>query len=180
MKTSKVTVILAFLFTVTVMILGYLLLGIIPMILFALGFLGGFFLWLKFPFAKNFSEIKKPFYFSMLFFILHKLEEKYLDFFPALSNITGIPVPDTNTIAVYLLYIAAGLWLLIPFLIKRQFSFGYFLAWSFFTSMGVTELAHFIFPFFSDSPHYYFPGQATVFILAPAGWWGMYKLAVKD
>lgn len=180
MKINKIAFILALLLTLTVLILGYILLGIIPMSLFPLGFLGGFFLWLRFPAYVSFTAIKTPFYLSFSFFILHKLEENYMGFFPALSKITGVPVPETNSIAVYLLYIAAGLWFLIPYLIKRQNAFGYFLAWSFFTSMGVTELAHFILPFFADSTNYYFPGQATVYILAPAAWWGIYKLSNKN
>jgi len=39
----------------------------------------------------------------------------------------------------------------------------------FYTAMGITELAHFFFPFFSAEPYGYFPGMASVVILAPTG-----------
>ncbi len=52
----------------------------------------------------------------------------------------------------------------------------YYLAWTFFTSMGVIELAHFIFPFFTPEPYGYFPGMVTVVPLAPVAWFGMWRL----
>ena len=57
--------------------------------------------------------------------------------------------------------------------------FGNYLTWTFFTAMGVTELAHFIFPFFTKEPYGYFPGMASVFFLAPVAWWGIYRLSRK-
>ncbi|WP_113961056.1 hypothetical protein [Roseimicrobium gellanilyticum] len=66
-----------------------------------------------------------------------------------------------------------GGWLLIPLLLKRRIEFGYFLAWTYFTAMAITELAYFIFPFFSGREHGYFPRILSVVALAPAAWWGM-------
>lgn len=74
------------------------------------------------------------------------------------------------------LYAFAAAWLLIPWLVSRQIEFGYFLVWSFFVSMGVTEHAHFVFPFLADEPPEYFPGMASVVVLAPVAWWGMRRL----
>ena len=172
-------VIIAFLFTISVLVLGYILLGIIPMFLFAFGFLGGFILWLLIPTKATFRTIKIPYFVALAFFIAHKAEEHYHGFFPALSKITGVPVPETNSIGVYLLYAAAAAWLLIPLLVSRGYQFGYYLAWTFFTSMGVTELAHFVFPFFTSDPYGYFPGMGSVFFLAPVAWAGMYQLSRK-
>ena len=170
---------IALVFTTTTLILGYVMLGLLPMFIFAFGFLGGFILWMTIPTNVSFQTIKFPFYLTFLFFILHKLEERYMDFFPALSKITDVPVPDTSSILVYLLYAIALTWILIPFLVKRKFAFGYFLAWTFFTAMGVTELAHFFFPLFTTEPYGYFPGMASVILLAPAAWWGLYRLSNK-
>lgn len=47
-----------------------------------------------------------------------------MDFFPRLSEITELSVPKTNSFLVYRLYSCAFLWLLIPFLMERKFSFG--------------------------------------------------------
>lgn len=172
-------VISALLFTLAILALGYVMLGLLPMFLFAFGFLGGFILWILIPTNAPFAAIKVPYFLTLGFFVLHKLEERYLDFFPALSQITGVPVPDTGSILVFVLYAAAAAWLLIPFLLKRGYAFGYYLAWTFFTSMGVIELAHFFFPFFLEWPYGYFPGMASVILLAPVAWWGMYRLASK-
>ena len=49
-------------------------------------------------------------------------------------------------------------------------------AWTLFASMGLTELAHFIMPLLANEPYGYFPGMASVVILAPLAWWGMWRL----
>lgn len=180
MKTNRTIVFFALIFTLAVLVLGYIMLGLLPMFLFAFGFLGGFILWLIVPANASFKEIQVPFYVTLAFFVLHKFEEKYMDFFPRLSEITGVPVPDTGSVQVYLLYAFAGAWLLIPYLVKRGYSFGYYLTWTFFTSMGVTELAHFFLPFFTNKAYGYFPGMVSVVLLAPAAWWGIVRLTRKN
>jgi hypothetical protein len=179
MKQSGMQIALAFVFTMAVLVLGYVLLGLLPMILFALGFLGGFILWLLIPTNVSFASIKVAYFATLGLFILHKAEERYFDFFPALSRITGTPVPDPGSILAILLYAFAGAWLFIPWLVARQSQFGYYLAWTFFTSMGVIELAHFVFPIFTPEPYGYFPGMATVIPLAPVAWLGMWRLTRK-
>lgn len=180
MKKQTSTIVFAAVFTISVLVLGYVMLGLLPMFLFAFGFLGGFILWLVIPTNSSFASIKVPYFLTFGFFILHKIEEHYFDFFPALSKITGIPVPATDSWLVYLLYAFAGAWLLIPYLVGRGLPFGYYLAWTFFTAMGVTELAHFVFPFFTKDSYGYFPGMASVVGLAPLAWWGMYQLSRKS
>lgn len=159
--------------TLITVFLGYYLLGWLPMMLFALGFVGGFALWITVPTTFHFSRIRWPYFLTLVLFVAHKYEEKTMDFFPALSRITGVPVPEVNSIGVYLLYMAAGTWLLIPALVNGGHAFGYYLAWTFFTSMAVTELAHFFLPILSDKPYGYFPGMATAIVLVPAGWFGL-------
>lgn len=176
MKKQASTIVCAFVFTVSVILLGYIMLGLLPAFLFTFGFLGGFILWLLIPVQPSFQSIKLPFFITLAFFVLHKFEERYMNFFPRLSEITGVPVPDTDSPLVYLLYALACAWLFIPFLVKRGYDFGTYLTWTFFTAMGVTELAHFVFPFFKDGPYGYFPGMASVVLLAPAAWWGTYRL----
>lgn len=163
-------------FTCAVLDLSYVLLGFLPMLLFAFGFLGGFIVWLVVPTGAPFAPIRIPYFATLLLFVAHKLEERYLGFFPALSKITGVPVPESGTLLTVLLYACAGAWLLIPVLMKREQPIGSYLAWTFFTAMGVTELAHFIFPFFTPEPYGYFPGMASVVLLAPVAWLGMWRL----
>lgn len=179
MKKQTTTIVFALVFTLSVIILGYIMLGLLPMFLFAFGFLGGFILWLIVPTNASFLDIKFPFFLTLSFFVLHKYEERKMDFFPRLSEITGVPVPETDSFLVFLLYAFAGAWLLIPYFMNRGYGFGYYLAWTFFTAMGVTELAHFVLPFFTGKPYGYFPGMASVVALAPAAWWGMRKLSLR-
>jgi len=176
MKTNGLHTSVALAFSCAGLVLGYVLLGLLPALLFALGFVGGFVLWLLIPSRVRFQDIKLPYFLTLAAFVLHKIEERYWDFFPALSRITGKPMPQPNSILALLLYAFAGAWLLIPLLVGRGHPLGYYLAWTFFTSMGVIELAHFAFPLFTPEPYGYFPGMTTVVLLAPAGWWGMVRL----
>ena len=176
MKRSSLQIASALVFTVMVLVLGHTLLGLLPMILFAFGFLGGFILWLLVPTNASFKSIRVSYFITLAFFVLHKAEERHFDFFPALARITGKPVPEAGSVLAILLYAFAGAWLLIPFLVGRHSQFGYYLAWTFFTSMGVIELAHFVFPLFTPEPYGYFPGMATVVLLAPVAWWGIWRL----
>lgn len=170
----------AILFTVTAIFIGYMALGIIPAFLFMFGYIGGLMIWL---FATNetpFRKIALPYCVTLALFIVHKIEEREMGFFPALSKLTGVPVPDPTSWQAILLYAVGCAWLLIPLLIWKRSMFGYFLAWTFFASMGLTELAHFAFPLFKNGPYSYFPGMWSVIGLAPAAWWGMYKLVTGD
>lgn len=176
MKKKISTIISALIFTLIVLVLGYVMLGLLPMLLFAFGFFGGFILWLLIPSAVPFSAIKVPYFLTFAFFILHKFEERYMDFFSRLSEITGVPVPETDSWLVFVLYACVAAWLLIPYLVKKGYGFGYYLAWTFFAAMGITELAHFVFPLIEGGPYGYFPGVASVILLAPAAWWGIQRL----
>ncbi|MGQ3003492.1 MAG: hypothetical protein ACT6UH_07205 [Hydrogenophaga sp.] len=175
-KKSALLLVSAFASTIAVLMLGYVLLGWVAAFLFSFGFLGGLVVWLLVPTNASYRDIRAPFLLTLLLFIGHKLEERHLEFFPALSQITGIPAPPSGTLLGTLLYIFAGAWLLVPWLVERRLPFGYYLASTFFFAMGITELAHFVFPFFTGENYGYFPGMASVFFLAPAAWWGLWKM----
>jgi len=180
MKTKNTsTVIFAVLFTITAITLGYIALGIVPAFIFTFGYLGGLIIWLFVSSNVSFKQIAVPYFLTLTFFVLHKIEERKMNFFPALSEITGVPVPEATSVPAILLYAIAIIWLAIPFLVWKHIEFGYYLAWTFFASMGITELAHFVFPFFRDQPYGYFPGMWSVIPLAPMAWYGMWKLSNK-
>lgn len=162
--------------TFAVVTLGYHMLGWLPAALFALGYVGGLLVWLWRSTRVSFRTIRVPYLVTLAPFVVHKYEERTTDFFPALSGITGIPAPETTDPLVYVLYALASAWLLAPWLIWRGSEFGYFLAWSFFLSMGVTELAHFLLPLLKKESYGYFPGMWSVIPLAPAAWWGVSRL----
>lgn len=65
-------------------------------------------------------------------------------------------------------------------LVKRGQALGWFLAWTFFAAMGISELAHFIFPLISGRGYQYHGGLITAGLLAPMAWWGLRRLWVGD
>ena len=169
----------AFLFSTLVLVLGHAAFGFWTMLIFTSGFLGGFVLWLIFPANPSFAAIKVPYFLALGFFVLHRIEEYATDFFGTLAAVTGIGTPDVGSWQVILLILlSVGAWLLVPALASRGYRFGTYLAWTFFAAMGLTELAHFVvFPWFTPQPFAYFPGMASVVLLAPAAWWGMWRLS---
>ena len=70
----------AALFTGAVVVLGYVLLGLWPALLFAFGFVGGLVLWLAIPARPSFTAIRAPYFVALALFVIHKAEERYLDF----------------------------------------------------------------------------------------------------
>lgn len=115
----------------------------------------------------------------LAFLFLHKVEENRTAFFRAVSDrITGDPVPDVTVhLMLSLLVLPVGAWMAVPSLVKRGSAFGYYLAWTFFASMGFMELAHFVLRVLAEEPYGYFPGMASVVVLAPLAWWGMWRLS---
>lgn len=178
MKRKPNIIIAAFVFTVAILLLGYFSFGIWTSLIFSSGFLGGFLLWLFLPSVSTFEGIRWPYWIAFFLFLLHRVEEKVMDFFDSLAEITGTPKPEILSFSVIALVIlSVGAWLLIPLLMKRGYAFGSYLAWTFFAAMGITELAHFLFPLFTDEAYGYFPGMGSVVFLAPVAWWGMYRLS---
>jgi hypothetical protein len=182
MKKQPLTIVVALLFSLLIPLFGYMYTGWLIALLFLIGYFTGFGLWLLVPTKVAFSTIKAPYWVTLLvFLLLHKVEENRMKFFEVVGEkITGVPVPEvTPLLVISLLILPIGGWLLIPILVKRGYDLGYYLAWTFFTSTGIIELAHFIFPLLTDEPYGYFPGMITALPLAAAGWWGMWRLSLK-
>lgn len=119
-KKNTNIIILSALFTVTTLVLGYIALGIWPAFIFTFGFAGGFVLWLFMPMKTSFKQISVVYFLTLALFMVHKIEERKQDFFPALSKITGVPVPEASSLPAILLYVDASFWLLIPFFILKR------------------------------------------------------------
>lgn len=168
------------LFSLAIPALGYVYLGTLYAFLFLLGYGGGFVLWILLPARAPYASIKIPYWTTLLaFLLLHKVEENRARFFEVVSEkITGDPMPEVTPLLIMALFVLpVGAWLAAPFLIRRGYDFGYYLGWTFFASMGITERAHFVLPLLTNEPYGYFPGMASVLVLAPLAWWGMRRLA---
>lgn len=175
---SRSCISVAAILTALVLLSSFWSLGFWTMVIVSAGFVGGFFLWLGFKSKANYDDLKWPFIFTFIAFVIHRVEEKVSGFFERLSEITDVSTPEILSVPVILTVgTSVGSWLSIPYLLKRDSEFGRYLIWTFFTSMGLTELAHiFVFPFVVREPFSYFPGMASVFLLSPLGWWGIYRM----
>lgn len=160
-------------------ILGYVYLGAFFSIIFLVGYVGGFVLWALAAASADWESVRKPYWLTLAAFVLlHKVEENRVGFFEAVSaRITGVPVPDVSVgLIISLLILPVGMWLAVPLLMQREKELGRFLAFTFFASMGLTELAHFVLPLLAGEPYGYFPGMASAVVLCPLGWWGMLRM----
>lgn len=176
-------IILGFLFSLLISSIGYYYLGLLYAVLFLIGYLGGFILWILLPSRASWASLKIPYWLTLLaFLLLHKVEENRMKFFEIVSEkITGGTVPELSVgLVIGLLVLPIGAWLAIPLLLKREYELGYYAIWTLFVSMGVTELAHYILPFMTNEPYGYFPGMLSVIVLAPLAWWGISRLLKKD
>lgn len=172
------TIVSAVLFTALVLGLGFAAFGPWTSLIFSSGFVGGLGLWLAWPGPVADRDVRTPYIAALVLFGLHRVEERFSGFFEALAKLTGTPTPPILSWPVILLVAASvGAWLLVLPLLKRGRPFGAYLAWTFFTALGVTELFHFVFPVIAFGRLQYFPGMASVLVLAPVAWWGMSRLA---
>ena len=176
MTITRNHILLAGIITIGVPLIGYVSFGIVPATLFLIGYSGGFLFWLFIKDTESFSSVKKIYWITFLFFLVHRVEEKVSGFFDVLAEMTGVPKPEVVSVPIIiLLVVSVGAWLLGPVLANRNHPIGIYLVWTFFASMGITELAHFVFPLFRDEPYGYFPGMASVLVLAPIAWYGILR-----
>lgn len=177
-RPSKLAVVAALFWTAAIPAAGFVSFGPVPALLFLVGYLGGFLLWMTIPTRASFSEIKWYYWGTFVLFAAHRVEEKLAGFFPVLAEMTGVLVPQiASSPIILLLALSVGSWLIGPLLHARGSDFGHYLIWTFFASMGFTELAHFLFPLFRQGTYRYFPGMLTVIALAPVAWFSMMRLA---
>lgn len=180
MRHSPQTLLIALFITIAVPAIGYVSFGFLPASLFLIGYMSGMIFWLCIETKAPFSAIKTLYWVTFFLFIVHRIEEKKSGFFMKLSEMTGVPIPEiTSAPIIILLIISVGAWLLGPFLYSRGHEIGKYLVWTFFASMGVTELAHFVLPLFVVGPYGYFPGMLSVLALAPVSWIAMWKMSHK-
>lgn len=177
-ETSHRHIVFASGFTVLVLAVGYAAFGVLTMLIFTAGFVGGMALWLLLPSRATWPDMRWPYWLAMLLFLVHRVEEKQFGFFDMLSRVTGVPTPDVaSPTVIALVLLSVGAWLAVPILLKRQHPLGSYFAWTFLASMGLTELAHWlVFPFLADDTFAYVPGMWSVVLLAPVAWWGMWRL----
>lgn len=181
MKKQPLTIVFALLFTIVVPSIGYLSFDIWIALLFLTGYLAGFILWMTVPIKVPFASVIIPYWVTFGVFLLHIVEENVFGFQQELSKLTGVSVLEVTSFSIiFLLLASVGAWLLAPFLAQRGYGFGYFLVWTFFVWMGITEFVQFIFPYLRPGRTEYFPGMASALFLATTAWYGIWRLSHTD
>lgn len=175
-KKSYSVILLAFLFTLAMVVLGALAIAPLVGVVFASGFFTGFVLWLIMPMQATFQTIKLPYVVAILAYIIHRTDEEVSEFVPAMEELTGSTAAAVTSPVSIVLVVLSLVWMLSPLLMKYGYAFGFYGAWTLFAGFGIIELAHFVFPLLTPDSYGYFPGMITAPLIAAVGWWGMWRL----
>lgn len=100
-------------FIVLLATVGFILMGTLPAIIFSVGTVGGFILWLattyRTPIEPN--KVIIPYLFTIVLFIIHVYEEYVTDFEVAITDITWFHVLEKNFLTI-VAFIGPSLWLI--------------------------------------------------------------------
>lgn len=177
-KTAHLAIVIGII--ILVMSLSYFLMGLIPMTVFSIFLIGGLFMWLKttYHYQVNPNKIIIPYLLTVIFFIIHVLEEYLTSFHQEMSDLSGFHIPEAN----FLIIAAFGgpiLWLTGAVLLLRKNPVGYYITWGFFIAMIFSELAHFVFPFMKEGRFTYFSGMYTAILPLIPAFYAM-RMIIKD
>lgn len=199
----------ACLFTVIAPVMGYLSIGLAPVIIVGGSALAGLVCW-YYTYLRNPVEprmILPLFLLTVAGLQIHIVEEYLMGFAPAMSRLFGIPWSERSFLMVFALtgpvvytLTSLGLYYKIPF--------AGFVAWFIFIGPGVAEFTHFIFPlirpdllphdphpltasikgtripempnfYVKTTGHYYFPGMWTAVLPMVPGCIAIYRLLIR-
>ena len=80
-------IIIAFLFSLLIPVIGYYYLGALYATIFLIGYLGGFILWISLPSRASWTFLKIPYWLTLFAFLfLHKVEENRMKFFEVVQQ----------------------------------------------------------------------------------------------
>jgi hypothetical protein len=154
---------------------GYVLIGAVAAVVFAVAFGGGIVLWLATTYRTQVDPLKLiiPYLVTVIFFIVHVYEEYITDFEAAMTDVTGLHVLEKNFLTATA-FTAPILWLTGAILLLKRTHAGYYFLSVLYVNMIVAELAHFVFPFMEDGTFHYVSGMYTAALpLLPASY-GLY------
>ena len=150
--------------------LGYVLMGPLPALIFTVFLLGGTVPWYLTSYGRPVDPgpIVVPYLLTVILFIVHVAEEYFTDFWIAIGELGG----RTVTLDQFLLvaaFIGPLFWLTGLVLLIRRKEIGNYMTWAFLVAMMLSELSHFVFPFASEGSFTYFSGLYTAALpLVPA------------
>jgi hypothetical protein len=207
---QKASFIAALIFTATAPVIGYLYIGLAPVIIVGGSAVMALIFWARTYLHKPVDpEIILPlFILTVAGLQIHIVEEYLMDFAPSMSRLFGIPWSEKSFLIVFAL-VGPVIYTLTSLGLYYKIPIAGFVAWFIFIGPGIAEFTHFIFPLISpdllpQDPHpvtafidgtkisnmpnfylkttgrYYFPGMYTAILPMIPGCIAIYRLLLKD
>lgn len=203
---QKLSLIIAITFCVVAPTIGYIKIGLPPVIIVGGSALIGFFFW-YFTYLKEPTEPKiilPLFVLTVAALQIHIIEEYLTGFGPAMSRLFNIPWSEKSFLMIFAL-VGPTIYTLTTLGLYYRIPIAGFIAWFIFIGPGVAEFTHFIFPilqpnlepsnilnisrvisgkeiinmpnyYFKTTGHYYFPGMWTAILPMIPGIYAIYRL----
>ncbi|MCX2585324.1 hypothetical protein [Pedobacter sp. MR22-3] len=206
---QTISLLAACLFTVVAPVMGYLSIGLAPVIIVGGSAFIGLICWYK-TYLKNPVEpgvILPLFILTVAGLQIHIVEEYLMGFAPAMSRLFGISWSEKSFLMVFAL-VGPVIYTLTSLGLYYKVHIAGFVAWFIFIGPGVAEFTHFIFPllspeilphdphsittvingnsipqmpnfYFKTTGHYYFPGMWTAILPMIPGCIAIYRLLIR-
>lgn len=203
---QKISLAAAVLFCITAPVMGYINIGLPPVIIIGGSAVVAFFCW-YFTYLRNPVEpsvILPLFILTVAALQIHILEEYLTGFAPAMSRLFNIPWSEKSFLIIFAL-VGPTIYTLTSLGLYYKVPFAGFIAWVIFIGPGVAEFTHFIFPllspeiqptnvnsvnqviqgvhiegmpnyYFKTTGNYYFAGMWTAALPMIPGVYSIYKL----
>src|SRR5215203_5565228 len=144
---QKISLVIAAAFCIIAPVMGYIKIGLPPVIIIGASAIVGFIFW-YFTYSKNPADPK----IILLLFVLtvaalqiHIIEEYQTGFGPAMSRLFNIPWSEKGFLLVFAL-VGPTIYTLTTLGLYHRVPIAGFIAWFIFIGPGVAEFTHFIFP----------------------------------
>ncbi len=210
LKTNQaVTLLIVITFCIVAPVMGYIKIGLPPIIIIGGSAIIGFFFW-YFTYFKNPTDPKiilPLFVLTVASLQIHIIEEYQSGFGPAMSRLFNIPWSEKSFLMVFAL-VGPTIYTLTTLGLYYRVPLAGFIAWLIFIGPGVAEFAHFIFPliepklepsnlnaisktirgteivnmpnyYLKTTGHYYFAGMYTAILPMIPGIYAIYRLTKK-
>ena len=203
---QKISLVAAIAFCIIGPLVGYIKLGLPPVIIIGGSALVGFLFW-YFTYLKNPTDPKiilPLFVLTVAALQIHILEEYQTGFGPAMSRLFNIPWSEKSFVIVFAL-VGPTIYTLTTLGLYYRIPIAGFIAWFIFIGPGVAEFTHFIFPliepaiesrnldavtqaingtqiadmpnyYYKTTGHYYFAGMFTAVLPMIFGSYAIYRL----
>src|SRR5215203_3435434 len=205
-RPQKISLVIAVAFCIIVPLMGYIKIGLAPVIIIGSSAVIGFLFW-YFTYSKNPADPKiilPLFVLTVAALQIHIVEEYQTGFGPAMSRLFNIPWSEKSFLIVFAL-VGPTIYTLTTLGLYYRIPIAGFIAWFIFIGPGVAEFTHFVFPliqpaiecenlkavtqtidgtqiadmpnyYYKTTGHYYFSGMFTAALPMIFGVYAIYRL----